>query len=277
MEASNRHRKLMEYSANGTTGVPLCAIDCDRIANPPGLCSFECNVSCPSFCSTAGLSPAPSPAISPSAVPTPVDHQHHSLSLPLKISIIFVVVTFVYTLYKFFTVWYRSRPHRTPVASFPENQETHDQNDGVDHPVWHIRTTGLQPSVINALTVVKFIKQSKIVEGTDCSVCLTEFEEDDTLRLLPNCKHAFHVSCIDTWLRSHTNCPLCRALIVNNTADSSSSEQRNGDLGFTEEINLGISSMRDDDRGEASGSSGLRIGETDEDGVNNISMKIEDS
>lgn len=32
--------------------------------------------------------------------------------------------------------------------------------------------------------------------------------------LVPKCNHAFHIYCIDTWLRSHTNCPLCRARII---------------------------------------------------------------
>lgn len=59
-----------------------------------------------------------------------------------------------------------------------------------------------------------------MVDGTDCSVCLNEFQEDDTLRLLPKCNHAFHIACIDTWLRSHTNCPLCRAHIVTAPASS---------------------------------------------------------
>ncbi|KAJ6395900.1 hypothetical protein OIU77_021039 [Salix suchowensis] len=55
-------------------------------------------------------------------------------------------------------------------------------------------------------TAVVFIKQIK-----DCAVCLLEFEDDDYVRTLPVCSHAFHVDCIDIWLRSHANCPLCRA------------------------------------------------------------------
>ncbi|KAJ4965054.1 hypothetical protein NE237_016903 [Protea cynaroides] len=45
----------------------------------------------------------------------------------------------------------------------------------------------------------------------DCPVCLIEFEDNDYVRTLPVCAHAFHVDCIDMWLRSHANCPLCRA------------------------------------------------------------------
>ncbi|CAG7908731.1 unnamed protein product [Brassica rapa] len=45
----------------------------------------------------------------------------------------------------------------------------------------------------------------------ECSVCLSEFEEEDQGRILPKCGHAFHVDCIDTWFRSRSTCPLCRA------------------------------------------------------------------
>lgn len=44
-----------------------------------------------------------------------------------------------------------------------------------------------------------------------CSVCLSEFNEGDEVGVLPGCAHVFHVLCIDKWLLSHSNCPLCRA------------------------------------------------------------------
>lgn len=46
-----------------------------------------------------------------------------------------------------------------------------------------------------------------------CVVCLNEFQEHDFLRLLPKCNHAFHLDCIDIWLQSNSNCPLCRTSI----------------------------------------------------------------
>ncbi|XP_030445774.2 RING-H2 finger protein ATL52-like [Syzygium oleosum] len=44
----------------------------------------------------------------------------------------------------------------------------------------------------------------------ECAVCLSVFEEGEEVRQLPRCKHSFHVSCIDMWLYSHSDCPLCR-------------------------------------------------------------------
>lgn len=84
----------------------------------------------------------------------------------------------------------------------------------VDHHIWFIRTVGLPESVIDSIAVFKFKRGEGLIDGSDCSVCLSEFEEDETLRLLPKCSHAFHVPCIDTWLRSHKNCPVCRAPIT---------------------------------------------------------------
>lgn len=47
-------------------------------------------------------------------------------------------------------------------------------------------------------------------EPLDCAVCLSEFEDNENGRVLPKCRHTFHVDCIDVWFQSHSNCPLCR-------------------------------------------------------------------
>lgn len=43
-----------------------------------------------------------------------------------------------------------------------------------------------------------------------CTVCLAEYNEEDKLRILPNCGHSFHASCIDIWLHKQSTCPVCR-------------------------------------------------------------------
>lgn len=48
-------------------------------------------------------------------------------------------------------------------------------------------------------------------EDATCAVCLGDFEVGEELRTLPECAHSFHVPCIDMWLYSHPNCPVCRA------------------------------------------------------------------
>lgn len=48
----------------------------------------------------------------------------------------------------------------------------------------------------------------------DCAVCCEAFMPDAELRLLPACRHAFHKSCVDKWLKSNPSCPLCRSSIT---------------------------------------------------------------
>ncbi|GAX84160.1 hypothetical protein CEUSTIGMA_g11583.t1 [Chlamydomonas eustigma] len=45
-----------------------------------------------------------------------------------------------------------------------------------------------------------------------CTICLLTFEMGDRLRVLP-CGHDFHQPCIDSWMRHHMTCPLCRNLL----------------------------------------------------------------
>lgn len=73
---------------------------------------------------------------------------------------------------------------------------------------------GMDETLINKITVCKYRRGDGFVDSTDCSVCLGEFRDGESLRLLPKCSHAFHLPCIDTWLKSHSNCPLCRCNIA---------------------------------------------------------------
>jgi len=46
--------------------------------------------------------------------------------------------------------------------------------------------------------------------STCCSICLGDYKGSDMLKVLPDCKHMFHLKCIEPWLRIHPSCPLCR-------------------------------------------------------------------
>ncbi|KAL5231422.1 hypothetical protein ABZP36_030198 [Zizania latifolia] len=48
----------------------------------------------------------------------------------------------------------------------------------------------------------------------DYAVCLAPFTLDAELRLLPARCHAFHVACVDAWLRTSPSFPLCHATIT---------------------------------------------------------------
>ncbi|XP_022994122.1 RING-H2 finger protein ATL56-like [Cucurbita maxima] len=53
-------------------------------------------------------------------------------------------------------------------------------------------------------------KQSTNGVDLECVVCLEGFKTGERCRLLPNCRHSFHVECIDSWLLKTPICPICR-------------------------------------------------------------------
>ncbi|XP_024519414.1 putative RING-H2 finger protein ATL12 [Selaginella moellendorffii] len=71
--------------------------------------------------------------------------------------------------------------------------------------------TGIDSAVVEGLPTFSFSSLKGNKDGLECAVCLCKYEEREILRLLPKCKHAFHVDCVDTWLGSHSTCPLCRS------------------------------------------------------------------
>lgn len=87
---------------------------------------------------------------------------------------------------------------------------------------------GLDASVIETFPTFQYstVKTLRIgKEALECPVCLNEFEDNETLRLIPKCCHVFHPGCIDAWLRSHATCPLCRADLIPVPGESSVSIQ----------------------------------------------------
>ncbi|PQM37735.1 hypothetical protein Pyn_22627 [Prunus yedoensis var. nudiflora] len=64
-------------------------------------------------------------------------------------------------------------------------------------------------------------------EATECSVCLSEFEEGDKIREL-KCKHTFHQDCLDRWLQQYwATCPLCRTKVLSDDVVASYHRLRN--------------------------------------------------
>ncbi|KAG1367930.1 RING-H2 finger protein ATL40 [Cocos nucifera] len=78
---------------------------------------------------------------------------------------------------------------------------------------------GLDPVAIAALPTYPYRRTISISNGksdgndAECTICLNVIEEGERVRLLPSCRHVFHVGCIDTWLSSSSTCPVCRAAV----------------------------------------------------------------
>ncbi|XP_073317352.1 RING-H2 finger protein ATL1-like [Primulina huaijiensis] len=98
-------------------------------------------------------------------------------------------------------------------------RERLDVEDSVSFrsPPWQSR--GLDEFLIREIPTFQY-RESESAEICNsssrflkCVVCLNEFQENDLLRVLPKCAHAFHSDCIDVWLQKNSNCPLCRSTI----------------------------------------------------------------
>jgi hypothetical protein len=47
-----------------------------------------------------------------------------------------------------------------------------------------------------------------------CSICLSNYDTGEDLRVLPDCRHHFHAACVDEWLIKNASCPNCRQSLL---------------------------------------------------------------
>ena len=53
-----------------------------------------------------------------------------------------------------------------------------------------------------------------VMDVSSCAICTVDWGVGDEIRILSRCRHKFHKGCIDTWLREHETCPMCRTAVV---------------------------------------------------------------
>ncbi|XP_010508588.1 PREDICTED: RING-H2 finger protein ATL40-like [Camelina sativa] len=106
---------------------------------------------------------------------------------------VIILIVFAYHLYARFVLRY----HRSAFQGLSFSVVSHPPKRGLDTLV-----------IVSLPTFVVGVKND--VAGMECAVCLSLLEDNDTARMLPNCKHVFHVSCVDTWLTAQSTCPVCR-------------------------------------------------------------------
>ena len=55
----------------------------------------------------------------------------------------------------------------------------------------------------------KYVLLTFPVAHSRCGICLSDYEEEETLSMLP-CRHHFHEGCVVDWLKINKHCPFCR-------------------------------------------------------------------
>ncbi|KAL1540796.1 RING-type E3 ubiquitin transferase [Salvia divinorum] len=202
--ASSHHRKILISQPHKIT-LKYDSTDC-----------YLCYV-CPDNCYLPPPTPQPPPPVLFS------DENQTKNHVPTVLILMLCVLGVAFLVLSYLTLA-RYRRRRNVTSLEPSRTNFADENQGpvVDHPIWYIHTVGLPQSAIDAIVSFAYRKADGLVDGNDCAVCLNDFRDGEAVRLLPKCSHAFHVGCIDTWLRSHKSCPVCRAPVLELAAGNQS-------------------------------------------------------
>lgn len=125
--------------------------------------------------------------------------------------------------------------------------------------------SGLDPLIIASLPKLLYKQTDQFIKGeeaVECSVCLCNILEDASTRVLPNCKHIFHVDCVDKWFGSNTTCPICRTFAEPKV--SAKVQTGHDDLATWDHVEATAPPVEDEPQVgcelEKVGCSGLRIG-----------------
>ncbi|XP_028806446.1 E3 ubiquitin-protein ligase ATL31-like [Neltuma alba] len=156
----------------------------------------------------------PHSATSPSPLPPPMPPGGVDFAIFVKATAAVCAVIFVTVFSVYLNYW--------TALMFASQNHTAGGLDGVS---WRCSCSrGIDREVLDTFPILVYstIKNHMIGKGElECAVCLSEFEDHETLRLIPNCNHVFHPECIDAWLASHVTCPLCRANLKPDSGDVS--------------------------------------------------------
>lgn len=65
-----------------------------------------------------------------------------------------------------------------------------------------------------------------MTNNNDCPICMDTISNEH----ITICNHKFCLNCINIWLVSHINCPICRKIIKENTIQPYSSISQSNDV-----------------------------------------------
>ncbi|XVE77584.1 hypothetical protein DITRI_Ditri13aG0075300 [Diplodiscus trichospermus] len=142
----------------------------------------------------------------------PKKHNNYALSGEVMLCtgiVLFMAFLIILCFHNFARILFRNRRRR-----YIRHRAQHLLSVSTAIPSNSVASKGLDPSVIKTIPTFVYSTNAGHFPPPECAVCLSEFENDEQARILPMCSHTFHVDCIDMWFYSHSNCPLCRATIL---------------------------------------------------------------
>eukprot|EP00794_Sanderia_malayensis_P012766 gene12766-14077_t len=107
-------------------------------------------------------------------------------------------------------------------TSNSSNSSEEDASRSVSPVLSHSAQAARVKRLLPVCTVFKFntkrtilvFRRSRKCKNDVCPICLDQYSDGDSLVLCP-CKHAYHLKCLEGWLKVKGCCPLCKRPIRN--------------------------------------------------------------
>lgn len=186
---------------------------------------------------------SPLPHVLPRPGTTPFDS-----SMALTVLVLLAALFFM----GFFSIYIRRFADDSSVAL---SRRRHRRRRISAHPSRPAKGNGPDASsAVRSLPMLRYCGPAE-EEPIECAVCLGEFEEGDTIKVIPACRHLFHPPCIDTWLALHLSCPLCRTtkLFPAKAAAGGGSEGLGSGVAVHSDPSVDVGELREESTAEVAG------------------------
>ncbi|XP_021692097.2 RING-H2 finger protein ATL57-like [Hevea brasiliensis] len=211
------HSRKLQVSYN-TSFQPLNTLHNSTSASPP-----------PPLKKPIIMSPPPPPPTPQPSSQQQYSHPPFDSSMALTVLVLLAALFFM----GFFSIYLR-KFSTDPTPDFSSHRRNNPTTPVRQSRAASGSSKGLDPQVIRSLPVYSYYHEDAKYQ-IECAICLGEFEEKDTVKIIPYCKHVFHLECIDTWLKMHVTCPVCRGIRFLEMNSKSSSDGYGGGLVSTVE------------------------------------------
>ncbi|KAI3921365.1 hypothetical protein MKW92_040345 [Papaver armeniacum] len=138
-------------------------------------------------------------------------NQNSSLAIITTVLIIFLLIIIIKVIRHFSnTTTTTTTPSSLSLSPQPNHQsDQHNQNLINSLPTFRFESI---KGIPHSTSFLSSTSTAETTANLDCAICISKFENQDPLRLLPSCCHVFHSVCIDQWiLLSNYYCPICKS------------------------------------------------------------------
>ena len=113
---------------------------------------------------------------------------------------------------------------RIPINSNSRNLNLNNNNDFSRVLQSFFDPVEVYPTQSQIETATRRVRYCDIVspKNTACPISLSNFTDNDMVTVIRHCGHIFHTDELNTWFRSHCNCPVCRYDIREDNSNASS-------------------------------------------------------